>query len=1281
MKGTRQLKTFAIVWMLFMLSVPWMLQAQNDPATSFRSDYIIVKYAHTPSTVDARQQLLQKTNATLIEMSERENQDIWRLPESLEWKGQKVTVHNLIDNLNQSPEIEYAEPNYTYGALYAPNDPQLIHQWGLSNTGQNGGIVGFDVNISAVWDNQTGGSVVAGIIDTGIDYMHEDLAENIWQNLAEDADGDGKTIEWNGSAWELDSGDLDGIDADGNGYVDDLVGWDFVNNDNNPFDDNGHGTHIAGVIGAKGDNGIGIAGMNWDIEMMALKAFDANGVGSLTTILPALAYARDKGVDLTNNSWGGGAYSQALYDEIALADADGQLFVAAAGNSSNDNSASPAYPSSFDLANVISVGACDASGNLASFSNYGLTNVDIIAPGLDIYSTLPNASYGSLSGTSMSTAFVTGGLALLMSEFPALNSGEVTDLMMAGARRTGALMSVSIAGGIIDLGAAIASNSVMCPAWMNVATGNTVGLVANDGSHLWAMEGASFVRLNKTQCAYSTPTATFVGAASASGTVVSAMAIANDGKQWVGTNAGLQLFDGSNWTGYDAGNSAMPSNAVNAVVADANGGIWVGTDLGLAHIDGTTWTIYQTGNSTLLHNQVNALSVDHQGDLWVGTEGGLMEYDGSQWTSYTKTNSGLTDNRVQAIATELNGNVWVGTMAGLVMFDPANCQVYTSANSSLSTDAIHALAVDQAGNKWIGCWDVSTNAPSTSGLVQFDDVTWTVHTASNSVLPNSQVHSIDIDDSDNVWVGTQDGIGVLFANASASFSVGTYDICQGATVNFDNTSTGSNTFEWFVDGVSVGTTTDLDYTFTTSGAHNVSLLAGNGSTQHTYVKSIYIHPTPTVDLGADFTSCADAHVLNAGIEGLQYQWTDASGTVLGTDMKYTATSSDTYTVAVSNVCGSSASDDVVVTLTSGCVWAGDVNADGEVNMLDYIWIGQAHGTTGTARSNASTAYSDQASADWNGTFNSPNDLGMMVDHKHADADGNGTIDITADGAVVLQNLNSVHSAPVITGSGGIIANLQGQLGNVINNGESQIVKYTLFLEGENESDLDKVYSISFTLAYEFESSGVTLELNSTWFNGVETAMEHDAEAQEIHVGITATDGLNREGSGAVVDIDIIATIEDIQSAGNLLGYGTLTASVSNLVVLDESGNYLPFSSLLTSNVATVKVPIDSAPDANADEAGSAVAAPEGLTGLSLFPNPCSDRTHLAFFAENPGTGTLSVRGLDGRLISQEPVSFLTGGNQVDIQTNMYPSGLYIVTLEAENRRYVKKMHVIRDLTD
>lgn len=342
-----------------------------------------------------------------------------------------ATLEQVAGWASQTPGIAYIEPNAVIHSFATPTDPDYGLLWGLENTGQTGGLDGWDqglvgtpgVDISAneAWDITTGSrDVVIAVIDSGVDYLHPDLQDNIWVNTGEIAGN--------------------GIDDDGNGYIDDINGWDFADGDSDPMDANGHGTHVAGTIGASANNGIGVAGVAWDVQVMALKAFPDSGLAFTAGFIEAITYASDmrrSGVNVvaSNNSWGGGGYSQALFDAIEDAGRAGVLFVAAAGNDMrNNNDTNPVYPASYDSDNIISVAATARDNSLALFSNIGRTSVDLAAPGVGIWSTTPNNTYAGYSGTSMASPHVAGVVALLASAQPNATSSELRNAILAGAR-------------------------------------------------------------------------------------------------------------------------------------------------------------------------------------------------------------------------------------------------------------------------------------------------------------------------------------------------------------------------------------------------------------------------------------------------------------------------------------------------------------------------------------------------------------------------------------------------------------------------------------------------------------------------------------------------------------------------------------------------------------------------------------------------------------------------------------------------------------------------------
>lgn len=338
---------------------------------------------------------------------------------------QKSTL-SLINELKSLPEVEYAEPNYLYSInrqAVAPIDPMYGKLWGLKNTGANEpdrngntsttpGVASADIDAERAWSITKGSKdIVIAVIDTGIDYNHPDLKNNMWINEGEIPDN--------------------GIDDDGNGYIDDVYGWNAEKNNGNPMDGNSHGTHCAGTIGAEHNNNMGVAGVMADVKLMAVKFLSDSGSGSLADAVEAIDYATKMNVDIMSNSWGGGGYSQALFDAISAAKEKGIVFVAAAGNDSSNNDSRASYPASYQIDNVISVASHTAQDTLSSFSNFGRRTVHVAAPGSNILSTTPNGQYKVLSGTSMATPHVSGVVGLLLSQTGRLPVLEVRERLMA----------------------------------------------------------------------------------------------------------------------------------------------------------------------------------------------------------------------------------------------------------------------------------------------------------------------------------------------------------------------------------------------------------------------------------------------------------------------------------------------------------------------------------------------------------------------------------------------------------------------------------------------------------------------------------------------------------------------------------------------------------------------------------------------------------------------------------------------------------------------------------
>ncbi|HEY3189213.1 MAG TPA: S8 family peptidase [Solirubrobacteraceae bacterium] len=345
-----------------------------------------------------------------------------------------VSVTDAVAALERSDRVLYAEPNAPRRAYRAPDDPLYRFQWALENTGQsvNGqtGSPDADIDGPDAWDTTTGAADVAvAVVDTGLDLDHPDIAPNLWVDRAE-APGNA-------------------IDDDANGFVDDVHGWDFVAHDAQPLDENGHGTHVAGTIAARGNDGWGVSGVAWRAGLLPLRALGADGTGRVADVLSAYAYAVAAGARIVNASLGGSTPSRAERDLIGAATTT--LFVVAAGNEGADNDASPSYPCDYDLPNVVCVAASDRDDRLAAFSNFGRTSVDLAAPGVDIASSWPGERHALLSGTSMAAPHVAGAAALALSVKTDLTPRALGELLRSTADRSASLSGRVSSGGRLNV--------------------------------------------------------------------------------------------------------------------------------------------------------------------------------------------------------------------------------------------------------------------------------------------------------------------------------------------------------------------------------------------------------------------------------------------------------------------------------------------------------------------------------------------------------------------------------------------------------------------------------------------------------------------------------------------------------------------------------------------------------------------------------------------------------------------------------------------------------------
>jgi large repetitive protein len=411
--------------------------ATDNLVGSFRQDTILVK-PKSGIALGALDGLHQSLGVQVIQRSSGTGLLVLQAPST-------TSLSNLIANYQRSDLVEYVEPDLQMPALQEPDDFRFSDGslWNLHNAGQGGGRPDADIDAPEGWDvRNTADNIIVAVIDTGVRYTHEDLAGNMWVNPGEIAGNN--------------------VDDDGDGYVDDVHGIDAINNSGDPNDVHGHGTHVSGIIGAVGDNSVGVVGVCWRVQIMACRFLDPAGQGFISDAIKCIDYARSKGAKVINASWGSTTFtSAALRDAINGARQAGIIFVAAAGNSADDNDVHPLYPASYDLDNIISVAAMTRTDDLAFFSHYGSTSVDLGAPGAAIFSCWngSDSDYRYFDGTSMAAPHVTGACALLLARYPSENYQQIINRILSNVDRLPGLAGKCMSGGRLNLHKALGGSS------------------------------------------------------------------------------------------------------------------------------------------------------------------------------------------------------------------------------------------------------------------------------------------------------------------------------------------------------------------------------------------------------------------------------------------------------------------------------------------------------------------------------------------------------------------------------------------------------------------------------------------------------------------------------------------------------------------------------------------------------------------------------------------------------------------------------------------------------
>ncbi|MFN0127739.1 MAG: S8 family serine peptidase [Verrucomicrobiales bacterium] len=439
MKSRHRLKCVLWITLLLACASLWARSPRSGPpgpewilwsGVDVRSDRLLARFAEKETAQQT--ELLASRGVTVLRRMRHPERVVVLTFDPVDGTGLIAKVKEL----NRLKLFEYVEPDARRRTKLVPTDEAFTdgRLWGLRNTGQNGGVVGADIDAARAWDVTTGSPVVVAVIDTGIRHTHQDLRDSMWRNPGESGAGR----------------ESNGQDDDGNGYVDDVHGINAITGTGDPMDDNEHGSHCAGTIGATANGGGPHVGVAWNVRLMGVKFLSAGGSGATSDAITGIDYAVAQGARILSNSWGGGGFSAALRDSITAARDRRILFVAAAGNDGSDIDLSPDYPAGYAIDNVVAVAAIDRSDRLADFSNFGDSTVHLAAPGVDIFSCTQSSdtAYDSFDGTSMAAPHVVGVAALILSAFPAASYADVRQRLVSGSRPIPALISRTQAGAL-----------------------------------------------------------------------------------------------------------------------------------------------------------------------------------------------------------------------------------------------------------------------------------------------------------------------------------------------------------------------------------------------------------------------------------------------------------------------------------------------------------------------------------------------------------------------------------------------------------------------------------------------------------------------------------------------------------------------------------------------------------------------------------------------------------------------------------------------------------------
>lgn len=1262
------------------------------------------------------------------------------------WQFTQTPDSAWLARLLAHPAVVGLERETRYHSQTIPNDPGLNEQWALQNTGQVGGQPGLDLRALDAWGITTGSeAVTVAVIDAGIDWRHPDLIDNIWQNLAEDADGDGTVLVWTGSRWEFDPDDINGIDDDGNGYVDDFIGWDFVNNDNDPSDDHqfGHGTHVAGIIGARGDNGLGIAGVSWRSRIMPLKFLDASGSGFTGDAIAALQYARQMGADLSNHSWGGGLFSQALRDEFLLAQQAGMLCVAAAGNNfGNDNDEAPLYPASYDLDIIISVSATDPVDSLANFANRGLSSVDLCAPGYGIYSTLPGGQYGYLNGTSMAAPFVTGALALLQSLQPTMSWEAQRQRLLRSVRPLPSLRGICATEGRLDLlallqrpllfqrglsggvraGAALPDGRILAAgdeqgdlwaaclgpdgqvAWSRRGQpGQWQAAAAASGGHVWLGGQANgsplLARLDSLGQPLWSQELDWGANASVSHMVNIGSQAWAAGWYLAGTDTALWLarVEASGQVnqrkryalpGQQLRPVALASNEVGELGlllrVNGNGSAWLRLNASgtIVQADLISWT---NATATLAHSlwsQDNDWLISGHWELSNGERALFhLEWDDDEgYDEVTRWPLGLTNGQSVSGAGRID-NRWL-LSGGAGSQGPGLRLVYLDDEGDEVLHRSYAWAGEAVKPVWIGQpraglvnWLLRRPGGGSywgqldeqgRSLCFVDSVDYSPQDGNlPSITPLSfsdlgsggSLQAITLSPGDSSTVTT-----LLCDNSQckveAFFSLPSLEICQEGDLIPNNLSQNATNYEWWLSGERLSSlAAPLLKAPDDEGRYELTLVARDGLCIDSFRVPIQVEPS-LQGVSVDTLHCGPRLTLT-GPAAFSHRWFNDNDSLLHEGSTITLWQSGSYRLELGNTCGDTVSADYTVALQGDCVWPGDVSADGQVDMVDYLLLGLANGQSGPARANAAPSYTPQPATAWADSFASSNPWAPGINLAHADANGDGLIDAESDGALVRQHYGA-SGLPRLALDPNATVEVGLQLDTtVVQSGDS--VRFQVELTTRNGQPIPEAYGLALTLEASVPlSQPMTVSPQGSWITAggsSDTLVLREPGARRLQVGLNRLDQVAAApSSGQVISGVIIVVIDDIGSYGALAERGFLSLAVTEALLIRPDGSHIALNPLDTQSARTIQV---------LRAGGSTSVAVPAQQPWRVFPNPTQGRIQVQG-EPNPGQDRRwRVYNLQGQTVATG--QWPGASDLLTLDLGQVPDGYYVLQVTQSDR--------------